>query len=428
MTKHLLVKVMALLACSLVGLANASDIDGDGVPNAIDNCLEVPNPDQTNTDASEDDFGNACDPDFDNNDRVDFADLARLKENFFSTTNPLTDLDNNGRTDFADLAILKSMFFSPPGPGASAEARKYNKGHYIKLLAVNDGHQTMLDSIKPGVKGFLKTYVWRELEPSEGVYDFSEIESDLQLVASQGMQLVVQVIDKTFDGTVPTPLYLSTDQHVRMNRKGGYTAVRWEPNVQAAMKALLQELGQSFDAHPNFEGVATQETAPGLEEADLTATAYTPEKYRDVLIDILTAAAESVPCSRVFWFQNFLPGANSYLDDVANAVQSLGVVLGGPDALPDDPPLIQFVYPRYDLFQGKMPLFIQVEPAVYRHEHVDGSYPTKYWTMQEIFEFARDDLHSNYMFWSRVVIPNPPDSYTWLDALPVIEANPVINP
>ena len=424
MKMHLLVKVLALFAWSIVSVANASDIDGDGIDNAVDNCLEVANPDQTDTDG--DSFGNRCDPDFDNNLRVDFADLAYLKERFFSD-DPLTDLDNNNRTDFADLAILKSMFFSAPGPGASADALKYNPGHYTKLLAINDGHDVMLDFIQPGTKGFVKTYLWRELEPDQGVYDFSEIESDLQLLATQGMQLIVQIVDKTFFGDIPTPDYLSSDQYVRLNRKDGYTAIRWEPAVQEAFKALIQAIGQSLDSHPNLEGIATQETAPGLDQDVLDDTGYTPEKYRDTLIDVLTSAAQSLACSRVFWFQNYLPGNNDYLDDVGAAVESLGVMMGGPDVLPDNEPLVRLVYPRYDTFNGRMPLFAQVEGAVYRHEHEDTSFPTKYWTMQEIFEFARDEMHVNYLFWTRLITPNPPDSYSWWDALPVIEANPVIN-
>lgn len=428
MKMHLLVKVLALFAWSIVSVANASDIDGDGIDNAVDNCLEVANPDQTDTDG--DSFGNRCDPDFDNNLRVDFADLAYLKERFFSD-DPLTDLDNNNRTDFADLAILKSMFFSAPGPGASADALKYNPGHYTKLLAINDGHDVMLESIKPGTKGFVKTYLWRELETAQGVYDFSEIESDLQLLATQGMQLIVQIMDKTFeDGGIPNPDYLSSDQYVRMNRKGGYTAIRWEPAVKAAFTAVVQALGTNFDSHPNFEGIATQETAPGLEDADLTETGYTPEKYRDALIDLLTAAAQSVPCSRIFWYQNFLPQNNAYLDDIAAAVESLpAVLMGGPDVLPDNESLQNLVYPRYDMFNGRLPLFAQIEASSYRHLHKDTSFPTKYWTTQEIFEFARDDLHANYIFWTRVLEPIPADSYAWDDdALPVIEANPVFNP
>jgi hypothetical protein len=73
----------------------------------------VTNPLQRDTDR--DGYGNYCDPDFDNNGTIDFADLAYLKSKFF-TSDTDADLDGDDKVDFADLAILKSMFFNPPGP------------------------------------------------------------------------------------------------------------------------------------------------------------------------------------------------------------------------------------------------------------------------------------------------------------------------
>ncbi len=35
--------------------------------------------------------------------------------------------------------------------------------------------------------------------------------------------------------------------------------------------------------------------------------------------------------SRVFWFMNFMPGNQNYLGDIAKAVASHGVLMGGPD-------------------------------------------------------------------------------------------------
>lgn len=71
-----------------------------------------------------------------------------------------------------------------------------------------DDHTDMIEAIKPGVKGFQIRYTWRSLEPWQGGYDFSEIRKDLKLAESQGMQLVVFVEDKSFNGKYPTPGYL----------------------------------------------------------------------------------------------------------------------------------------------------------------------------------------------------------------------------
>jgi len=95
------------------GLSETGDSDSDGVLDATDNCVLRSNVLQTDTD--HDGFGNACDPDFDQNSVVNFADLAYMKSKFFST-DALADLNADGYVNFADLAILKSYFFKPPGP------------------------------------------------------------------------------------------------------------------------------------------------------------------------------------------------------------------------------------------------------------------------------------------------------------------------
>lgn len=89
------------------------DADGDFVPDLLDNCLEVSNSNQRDTDG--DGYGNVCDPDFDNNLIVNAADLGYLKSKFF-TTDPHADLDGSGVVNAGDLARLKSFFFKAPGP------------------------------------------------------------------------------------------------------------------------------------------------------------------------------------------------------------------------------------------------------------------------------------------------------------------------
>jgi hypothetical protein len=124
---------------------------------------------------------------------------------------------------------------------------------------------------------------------------------------------------------------------------------------------------------------------------------------------------------------NFLPGNQDYLASIAAAVASKGVVMGGPDVVPDSKALQTRTYPLYDQFFGKMPLFGQVEDECYEHLHQTSGYSTKYWTMTELYKFAKTDLHVNYMFWVRLPVADPRDSYDYYDALPVIALYPTIN-
>ena len=310
----------------------------------------------------------------------------------------------------------------PPSSGK----RKFHVGHWIVMGRGADSQTLMQQSIKPGVVGLVKRYTWRSLEPSQGTYDFSVLASDLDWATANGMRLIAIIEDKTFVLERPDPAYL--DAYTPRNRAGGYTVVRWNPTVITRFNALVKAMGARFDSNPNFEGIATQETSLGLDSATLNAFGYTPEKYRDAYINMLTAATVSLPTSRVFWLMNFLVGGQDYIADIASAVADKGVVMGGPDVWPDNKSLQSKVYPFYTQFFGKMPLFGQVENVCYSEPHMTSGYSTKYWTMPELFNYARTDMHVNYMFWVRVTKASPADAYDWDNALPVIAANPSFTP
>ena len=92
-----------------------ADFDNDGVEDDVDNCTEVPNPDQRDTDF--DFYGNVCDADLDNSGFVNFSDLALFRDRFGSG-DPDADFDGSGFVNFTDLAIFRQLFGAPPGPSA----------------------------------------------------------------------------------------------------------------------------------------------------------------------------------------------------------------------------------------------------------------------------------------------------------------------
>ena len=312
-------------------------------------------------------------------------------------------------------------------PPVSAGGRKYHAGHYI-VMAKGAGSQTLMQTaVKPGVVGVMKRYTWRSLETSQGVYQFAEIKSDLAWAAANGMRLVAMIEDKTFTKEKDGPAYLDSYEiwHAPDGvAQGGYVMKRWDPVVVARFNALVKALGAQFDSNKNFEGISMQESSLSLSPAALKTIGYTPEKYRDALINVLSSASASLPTSRVFWLMNFLTGNQTYIASIASAVASKGVIMGGPDVWPDNTALQTRVYPYYTQFAGKMPLFGQVEDVCYAQLHVGT---TKYWTMLELYNYALTKLHVNYMFWVRITKPATAPGYDWNDALPVIAAHPNLN-
>ncbi len=114
-TVKLVVSAALLISFLLPVISFAEDIDADGINDGQDNCIEIPNPDQRDTNG--DGFGNLCDADLDDNGTVSFADLNLFKSKF-GTADQDADFDGNGSVSFADLNIFKSLFGQPPGPSA----------------------------------------------------------------------------------------------------------------------------------------------------------------------------------------------------------------------------------------------------------------------------------------------------------------------
>ncbi len=95
--------------------SSAADADEDGVLDSVDNCTDVSNVSQT--DADGDGFGNACDPDLNNDNIVNFIDLSAFSALFLSTDST-ADFNDDGSVNFLDLIIMQAFFFAPPGPAA----------------------------------------------------------------------------------------------------------------------------------------------------------------------------------------------------------------------------------------------------------------------------------------------------------------------
>jgi hypothetical protein len=97
--------------------SDGPDQDGDGMPDACDDCTLVANADQR--DSNGDGYGNLCDADLDQDGTTNLADLALFRARFL-TTDPHADLDGSGSVNLLDLALFRQRFLRPPGPSGLA--------------------------------------------------------------------------------------------------------------------------------------------------------------------------------------------------------------------------------------------------------------------------------------------------------------------
>ncbi|MDJ0786608.1 MAG: SUMF1/EgtB/PvdO family nonheme iron enzyme [Myxococcota bacterium] len=112
------------------------DSDGDGIPDTADNCTDVPNPGQADANAGQDDdsslpgiqhYGNACDPDFDDDGLVtpsDFFAGFRPCIGVDPASDPVcagADFDGDGVVGAADFfGTFRPRIGGAPGPGVGS--------------------------------------------------------------------------------------------------------------------------------------------------------------------------------------------------------------------------------------------------------------------------------------------------------------------
>ncbi|MFK8032202.1 MAG: VWA domain-containing protein [Gammaproteobacteria bacterium] len=92
------------------------DSDGDGVSDDLDNCIDVENPGQTDTNG--DGYGNQCDADINNDCVINFLDVVQIQDLFFSDDAD-ADFNVDGTVNFIDYFVMTSSFLASPGPSAN---------------------------------------------------------------------------------------------------------------------------------------------------------------------------------------------------------------------------------------------------------------------------------------------------------------------
>ena len=307
---------------------------------------------------------------------------------------------------------------------------KNNPGHYVAVSP-----HFNLSEIKhigePALKGVNKRYFWRTLETSKNEYDLSWIEEDLEFCSKNNKQLVVFLCDRSFwiKGAMPT--YLK--EYEWKNEGGGFCPIRWHPEFVNRFLAIGRAIGDRFDAHPNFEGIAIQETALDLTEEDVLRYDYSPDKYRDALISILNGLQNAMPQSHVFWYQNGLHDNSRHLRQIADSLSGGKIVMGGPDILPYRR-WLRHTYKIYKEYKNELTLFCSAQDDSYKHHKNDIRITEKrpiheegYLTMEDIFLYGRDSMHIKYLFWNNYYDGIENGGRTFDDAIEVIKKYPTFN-
>lgn len=254
-------------------------------------------------------------------------------------------------------------------------------------------------------------YSWRQLEPSQGRYDFSAIEDDLVYLAAHGKKLFVQLQDASFSPHFkPVPNYLLSSrydggvspQYTDDGELEGWVAKRWNNSVQGRFAALLKALGEEFDGE--IEGLNLQETAIGISSE--TDPSFSSSIYASSVKTNMRALKSAFRTSTVMLYANFMPGEwrpwedQGYLSGLYEFGEETGVGLGAPDLIYTRKGQLNHALAMMHERSYSAPLGIAVQ---------DGNYIGETNTLKVLHErknivpvlhaFAKDFLKVDYMFW-----------------------------
>jgi hypothetical protein len=290
---------------------------------------------------------------------------------------------------------------APATASATAPAdgnAKWHPGHYA-FVQSNAISESQLYKHFLGVQ---KMHNWGALEPAKDRYDFSAIRADLAFLGKHGRRLVIQVQTKAFGaGQNCCPAYLTGADYgggVYKTRWGSFNPIIWDERVNRRLIALYKELGKELDREAYLEAVVIPETAVTGDVASQGEARYTVDAYRRSVEDGMAAMKDAFPHTVVIQYVNM---PLEVIDPLADYAKAHGVGFGGPDIYPFDPLLTdpnKGVYRLYAPLSGIVPLGAAVQQNDYSQKAAFRGPPGEP-TVKEIYEFGRDKLRLNYIFW-----------------------------
>lgn len=299
------------------------------------------------------------------------------------------------------------------GHAATANPIKWHPGHY-SILVGDPNNSNLMNEVynelteTPALRGVVIRYDWSELEKSPGVYTFQSIDARLKELTARKKRLIVLLEVKSFDKSKIVPSYLLTTQYdggvfpigkFGSNAVNGYNIKLWNNAVKERLTALITAIGKRYDGNPNFEGFGMQETALG-DPVKAVTNAQVDGYYKN-LVAVNKHMRTQFPHTMVFQYTNYpRPVIKSVIDNL----KATGGTLAATDIFLDDPGLNYKgtppgVFTYFPKNAGAMPLAAQVEKSNYLDTRHDGNGYKP--TVTQLLNFARDNLHVNYLFWTR---------------------------
>ena len=256
---HFLRALLALLFLSTPSAAQGLDVDEDGVPDTLDNCAEMANTNQIDTDR--DGFGDVCDADFNNDGRVTTIDFAdHFLPSYLARRDLIGGVDMNGdevvsTIDFAEH-FLPQFRRGAPGPGYAPSPEQASRGALMEgwISGVNfvDRHVRFEDidglAVFEGdiILGRTEDLVTPPAAADGGSEDGVGSTTNYSVVIS-GPQF------RWPDGVLP--IRISDDFGLLMRSRIEFAIAHWEQNTPIQFVRLTPENTDDYDSFVDFVSV-----------------------------------------------------------------------------------------------------------------------------------------------------------------------------
>lgn len=184
---------------------------------------------------------------------------------------------------------------------------RFAPGHYIRP-GLNDPLSSVLSQISSydsRVRGIISLRYWKNIETSQGVYDWSYWDAIANACVTEGKTFIFRVQDRAFGVTTPAsavPSYI-------VNASPSLTYFRTNTNNEAAGAALWRAAAMNhlirvykavldrYSSYPNFVGIAGEESVYG-DQISTNYADYVGSDYANLEISRaqqLRAYAPSIP-------------------------------------------------------------------------------------------------------------------------------------
>jgi hypothetical protein len=311
----------------------------------------------------------------------------------------------------------------------SAQAIKFNPGHYL-VLNGNDtlsSHLKNIDQIGSvsSIKGVQVKILWKDLETSPGVYNFSMIDTLLERAARYNKRLVVHVIDRKFGTTNPSniiPSYMMTSTYRGgvTRSKTGYVARLWEANVMDRLIALYRAMGSRYNGNRYFEGIATGEATLALPSP--LPSGYSHSALATQYERLMTNARTAMPNTALFMNVNWL----GTLDTVSRLVQALVrpyASVNSSNTVPGSMNYGQIVWTGGGSMGADYRGLLAIATSV---EHFELGGSSGDFTPAQIGSFAYNTLRADHVFWVRNTWSGDSSQRWDTGILPYLKTNPPV--